>query len=421
MPIGVRYLHMLDSSTGWALTDRGVARTTDGGHLWVDVTPSGMARTRAAIFSRSAAFYDRQHAWIAQGVPPRKDTDPPQLVVLRTINGGRTWRRSNKLLGQVYAFTGNLDFLNPRTGWLFSVLGAGAGQAAYMLYHSVDGGATWHALMHAGDGNPSPASIPGCDCYNGVSFRDARGGWISGVNGFARGAGAFYRTRDGGRRWKPQSLRVPAHYASDYVETDPPRFFSRNIGTLPVILYKPRALALYTTRDGGMNWYSATPLRIGIGSPVYSMPDANHAWVVAGTALYRTTDGGRVWQRIQRRLPSPPPMQVDFVTRNIGFVVVGREGESRTPRFILKTLDAGKSFATVATLSQCDDLFCRCLCERVRESVPPQNHDRRHFLGLALLPKEHVLSSVCHRMPNGLTLLSGRRQWTGARHFASHS
>ena len=42
-------LHMIDASTGWALTGQTVLRTTDGGVHWKNVTPAGATLTQDSI------------------------------------------------------------------------------------------------------------------------------------------------------------------------------------------------------------------------------------------------------------------------------------------------------------------------------------------------------------------------------------
>src|SRR5258708_35512207 len=78
-------LHMIDPTTGWALSEHAVLRTTEGGLHWKNVTPPNTLLTRESI----ADFLTDSLAWLA---PPQVNGAIPQP--LRTRESGQTGQRS---------------------------------------------------------------------------------------------------------------------------------------------------------------------------------------------------------------------------------------------------------------------------------------------------------------------------------------
>ena len=58
----IQSLYMLDLNNGWALTDTGVVRTSDGGSTWYNATPAGLNGAPASPF-----FLDASTGWLAAG------------------------------------------------------------------------------------------------------------------------------------------------------------------------------------------------------------------------------------------------------------------------------------------------------------------------------------------------------------------
>ncbi|WP_233160356.1 WD40/YVTN/BNR-like repeat-containing protein [Actinophytocola xanthii] len=141
------------------------------GSLSWTLTPTG---TDAQLRGLSAV--SRRVAW-ASGA---------RGTVLRTLDGGRTWRQVGP------PDTADLDFrdieaFDARTAVALSI-GPGA---ASRIYRTTDGGATWTETFR----NPEEAAF-----YNCVAFFDHRNGLVAGdpVDGRFR----VLSTSDGGRSWR---------------------------------------------------------------------------------------------------------------------------------------------------------------------------------------------------------------------------
>jgi photosystem II stability/assembly factor-like uncharacterized protein len=288
-------------------------------------------------------------AWVAV-VNPRR---PKGFPVYRTFDGGAHWARSIvvpvALTGVEPAVT--FSFADSRRGLMFVTLGPGAGQNPYVLLRTVDGGANWVHVAHSGFQGSSPTAFSGCDCTQAITLRDATTGWSTGAAFAQQGLTWLYVTHDGGRRWAHQSLALLA--GTQYSHTDAPFVFGRN-EVLPVTVTGSAnvvRLIAYWSGDGGSTWRRTTPIVLG-QNPQYSASfvDPSHGWVINGSNLYRTTDGGRAWNFRRNALPVAAA-QVDFVNRTLGFAVNRDPLASGARPFLLQTRDGGSTWRRLYTLS----------------------------------------------------------------------
>lgn len=165
--VAIASVHMVTPAVGWALSPHAVLRTMDGGRDWTILRrlPAG------GTTGLGLAAIDSVHAWVA--------TSGMGTRVFSTTDGGRRWRVSTILHGylapsQGIAFgTPAPSFVDAHHGWTLTSEGAGMEQAQYDVYRTSDGGITWARIAwRARAASPSHSGVPGCDCLEGISFRE---------------------------------------------------------------------------------------------------------------------------------------------------------------------------------------------------------------------------------------------------------
>jgi photosystem II stability/assembly factor-like uncharacterized protein len=188
-----RGLDAVDERTAWVGgSDGEVLRTTDGGRTWKDVSPPD---TTGLLFRDVEAFDSRRASVLAIGTGEASR-------IYTTFDGGRNWRLAF-VNDDPNAFYDCMDFF-------------GGGRRGLALSDPVDGrfriaatddfGRSWHVLPNAG----MPPALTG-------EFAFAASGTCLVTNGddawFASGGGELARvfhSRDGGLRWKVTEAPIPS-------------------------------------------------------------------------------------------------------------------------------------------------------------------------------------------------------------------
>lgn len=179
-------LTFLDMSHGWIGGDIPMSdyfylyATTDGGVTWsleTDIAlPGGFSNTFESVWQ--PIFVGGTVGYLP--VRLLTDTSDIYLLIYRTDDGGQTW------ICQGMVQDGkDVDFDSPTSGWL---------AAGTSLYHSTDSGVTWSAL--------SPAGLPATESLLKVDFVDGQHGWVlSTPDASTLSPLHLYRTVDGGASW----------------------------------------------------------------------------------------------------------------------------------------------------------------------------------------------------------------------------
>jgi photosystem II stability/assembly factor-like uncharacterized protein len=329
-------LHMIDASTGWALSKQTVLRTTDGGVHWQNVTPSGATVTQSSIADFGTAS-------IASIATPQGNVTSTQ--VLHTVDGGQTWQQATIPM----PFPRQISFIDSQHGWILAAVRPPGGAAeAVSVFRTTDGGKTWANVATAlfSDTTP-PGRLPYGGQKTGMRFLDAFTGWVTGTVTLPNLAW-FYVTHDGGSTWQQQSLLMPPGVPSSRLLVLSPTFFSAADCILPVIFSNVTtdsdiATAIYATHDGGRTWQSTTP--IPAATRILSFADTQHWWATDGTVLYSTADGGNRWLKLSPGENFKNIAQLDFVSDKVGWAISLTSLDSSS---LLKTVDGGRTWTTIA-------------------------------------------------------------------------
>ncbi|MFL6013336.1 MAG: WD40/YVTN/BNR-like repeat-containing protein, partial [Gaiellaceae bacterium] len=167
------------------------------------------------------------------------------------------------------------------------------------LLRSDDGGAHWRQLF------PHPPGLP----QGPVVFESPRRGLGAGTAGLTADAGAVLATADGGRSWRVRSrLRHRAIQQLVLAGTDVWAVAAarRPDGTTGTA-------RLYRSTDNGHTW-RPMPTPVPTMFPRLSFPTARSGLFAYDGGLFRTTNGGKRWQRVSRRNLS----NARFATPKIG-------------------------------------------------------------------------------------------------------
>jgi photosystem II stability/assembly factor-like uncharacterized protein len=378
-PIIFGGISFIDSMNGWLVGYAGkIWRTWDGGVTWNSQT-SG-----TSMCLRDVSFNDQNRGW-AVGFANPQNLIQSRGIILRTLDGGKTWLTnavfSSEGMGNVvvldetnlyvlgdsgsilkttddggtweYQSNGlsteftTIDFVDENNGW------AGGGIGA--IIHTKDGGATWI---------PQESTID----YNivGISFADALNGWAVARHSWYD-TGALLHTSDSGITWTQQILSWNPFYDISAIDaqtawvswnglllrtTDSGTSWEQVSTDIPWISYVRFFDSLHGwvaggsnvshTSDGGITWETSDTGIIYTNLIGADFVNDQVGWIITDFLAVSTDDGGKTW--IEHPFPNAPLRGVDFVDELNGWIVGGVFGDS-----IYHTKDGGNTWTQEAS------------------------------------------------------------------------
>jgi photosystem II stability/assembly factor-like uncharacterized protein len=366
--IWLRSLQMTSAMTGWALYYSGnpnssspallLARTTDGGRSWTDVTPAAarpMLATPDAAQVLDPVGGGRAYLAVTEATQESSTTVNTTMVFV-TTDGGGTWTDSAPL--RAVSTVSEVSFADPQQGFL--MLGGGddaMGEDAVWLYRTADGGAHWSlaAATPAPTGTavssqPGPGQIPAACDKRGLAFPAATNGWIASTCN-AGLANALLVSHDGGVSWADESLPLPATLcAGGACTVSGPQFLDRT--GFVTVDPEPAGAALLVTRDLGQTWDRlALPgglqyPQITFFSPTQGVLVAGETQGAFGGTFYTTADGGRTWTPVPQGVNlTRLGVAIDFATPEDGFAWTNSlASDPAAPTSIYETTNSGRTW-----------------------------------------------------------------------------
>jgi photosystem II stability/assembly factor-like uncharacterized protein len=325
----------VSSGTAWAVVDPGnggerILRTTDGGRSWRDATPRRLAAQASAP---EVTFLGARDAFTSVG-----------RELLTTVNGGASWRVAR---GPLPAGCVPGPFVSRGTGWCSSG-GAAAGSENLILYRTTDGGRHWRLMERTGptQATSTPGSLPFA-CDKALGFTSPRVGWAG--QDCAGFVDVLYQTTNGGARWVARPITgIPASLDEAELAIGPPVTSDR--AGAGVISVNGDDVLIYRTEDGGRSWQAVVPPG-GVRSWYPDVVSPGGWRLATAERILATADGGRSWRVIAPHWPLPrvSPQQelpmIQFVTALTGWAEFSR-GDRTT---VLHTTDGGAHWTVVQT------------------------------------------------------------------------
>ena len=364
-------LQMLSVRRGWAMNTQGqVLQTTDGGRQWTNVASRGLTRVvaraaRAGEFSLRpspggnlvgvdgtstvVAFPNPWTAWIV--VPAGNDA----LQVWNTVNGGQQWTATT--IPQAAPSGGGLtqvDAVGNRDAWIVAASGALAGHVDIRVWRTSVRHPAWHIVSQGGISGTS-----------GLAFVTGSIGVLAGGSNVYAGpnSASLAVTANGGRSWSPTGGRLspttsalpllPGDWATTVLapavvphtrEVLVPVLMNRPI--LPKVDPVMTWWRLEQSTNGGQTWHvlPTTPAPVLAEPPriiFQAWTTPQDGWVVLGSRLYRTVDGGQHWSASVA--PSGTVVNLNRVSVTVGFVLI-QQG-ARTSMY--RTQDGGRHWRRI--------------------------------------------------------------------------
>lgn len=302
-------ISFLNETQGYAGSRLTILRTLDGGKTW---TPAELMDSGGYGYSRMdirSIFIFNENEAFASGYGSPIGLQPSLLM--RTSNGGKTWRYSNNG-GKSYGICDDIDFRD--RNW-----GIGVGKeigVGNIILTTVNGGGTWIKR----------------DIFSGLSLKKVA---IAGDRIWVIGAANLIAYSDDWAGSWQLACDMPA-FGSLYAIT---AFGKANIW---IAGYDG---ALIRSTDGGTTWQPGWVISDNTSTTIYDIyfKNTNEGWAVGmNGGIRRTLDGGKTWETLNYTSAlSTWNMGICFADDQTGFIV-GSSGSGVD--IIYKSIDAGANW-----------------------------------------------------------------------------
>lgn len=349
-------IHMVNDSVGWGViysTNQGAAivHTTDGGKSWYDVSPKG-----TSIDTPNGVDYiNGKTAWITiQPVSQSSNTYKPYLMLYHTKDGGQTWSSTKiSYSSQIPVYQTEISVINSSIIYMDVIPQHGMNSMPGQLMVSHNDGATWSTVK-----TPRFLQLGGA-----VQFLSRTDGWLSTSNS-TTGNYQLYETTNGGKAWSAEHVPIPSQYTGDAASLSLPQFSETNPnnGTMQANFQGQGSViehrGIYSTNNAGKSWSFVGEISGQAGLVSFPSTAVGVAIPLSSTktfpTLYETTNSGKSWVHFSLSqspfstlLQNYTPSQLDFVSKDVGWVVWGpRRGGAATNQ-VWETKNGGHTWMKV--------------------------------------------------------------------------
>jgi photosystem II stability/assembly factor-like uncharacterized protein len=242
------------------------------------------------------------------------------IGIYKSTDGGDNWNKINNGLTSADVNYLAVDPVN--TGTIYAGISGN-------VFKSTDGGASWSEINN-GLGSYTTANSLAIDPTNTSTI-------------YAGNSNGVYKSTNGGLNWSQTVLHLSFKYSPSTVYS-----LAINPKNTQIIYAGTYSSDIFKSTDGGMKW-SRTNLNIISGGyfvtvyPIQSLAidPANTETIYAGTdgkSLYKSTDGGANWNKMENGLTSSDVRSVAIDETNTEIVYAGTSGG------VFKSTDGGASW-----------------------------------------------------------------------------
>ncbi len=185
-----------------------------------------------------------------------------------TTDGGNNWEETSGPAGYVITFT---DTLN---GYIGTSYATPYGHSVFTIYKTSDGGASWFNTVLTGEVDSSAR-------IQKIFFINKNTGWAVTSNG------GIIKTTDSGNSWFVQLNTYSYIFFSGIHFTDSLNGWTANFNNRPM-----------KTSNSGNTWINQQQINLTQTEDVY-FKDINTGWLIESSGLYKTTNEGMNWTKIQ--------------------------------------------------------------------------------------------------------------------------
>lgn len=267
--------------------------------------------------------------------------------LFRTLDGGTHWTEVDP---SIQAIALGMQDAVHGAALVFVPGSAGACQEQLTAVETADGGKSWHnpAQMHAENGPTAVAETGG----RALVLNGSCAGAYGTLQGLGSSPGSFeilhrfaLTQAQAQAYFNPSAVSLQFHGADGVAA----------LAYLPVHSTSAPLVVIYASSTGGRNWREVSAISHGLGGTVHGMSFANDRDGIAAvtlpggqrSALFETTDGGRVWTRTRTLAGSLTSYALDLVTGKVGYAAVSTQEGARVQSVLLKTLDGGRTWRPV--------------------------------------------------------------------------
>lgn len=321
-------------------TGGGVWKTTDYGASWNNVSDGYF--DSPSIGAITVAPSDPDIVYVGTGSDGLRSNLIAGRGMYRSDDGGESWTRIGlRDVGQIGAV--EVHPTNPELVYVAAIGHAFGPNDERGVYRSADGGESWEQVLFVSDSvgavdlelNPSDPN----EIYAAM-WRAERKPWtiISGAE-VSAGVG-MYKSTDGGDNWRRIERGLPDHLIGkiDFAVTpaDPDRVYA-------LVETVDEEEGLYRSDDRGESWELVSTQSGLMDRPFYytnvaaDPTDADVVYVMA-TGFWRSTDGGRSFQR--RPTPHGDNHDIWINPRDPRIMIESNDGGANV------SLDGGESWST---------------------------------------------------------------------------